>query len=220
MIEDKPVPPVHLPFDRTFRATFRDLVLWRRDVRRFRRDPVDDKLLDDLIEIATHAPSVGFSQPWRFVKVKSPERRRAVCESFARANDRALQGYDGDQKKNYMGLKLAGLEEAPIHLAVFSDESTPTGSGLGRATMPETLRYSVVAAIQTMWLAARAEGLGMGWVSIFDPAEVKRALAVPDGWKLVAYLDLGWPAEEHLDPELERHHWETRHYTGGLVFER
>jgi len=220
MTEAKPVPPVHLPFDATFRATFHDLVLWRRDVRRFRPDPVDEKLLDDLIEIATHAPSVGFSQPWRFVKVKSPERRRAVWENFAKANERALQGYEGDQKKNYMGLKLAGLKEAPIHLAVFSDESTLTGSGLGRQTMPETLRYSVVAAVQTMWLAARAEGLGMGWVSIFDPEEITRSLDVPQGWKLVAYLDLGWPAEEHLDPELERHHWETRHYTGDLVFTR
>jgi 5,6-dimethylbenzimidazole synthase len=191
MTMTKPVPPVHLPFDKTFRATFHDLVLWRRDVRRFRTDPVDEKLLDDLIEIATHAPSVGLSQPWRFVKVKSPERRRAVWESFAKANER-----------------------------VFSDESTTTGRGLGRQTMPETLRYSVVAAVQTMWLAARAEGLGMGWVSIFDPAEVTRVLDVPEGWKLVAYLDIGWPAEEHLDPELERHHWEARHYTGDLVFTR
>jgi 5,6-dimethylbenzimidazole synthase len=220
MKTNKPVPPVHLPFDATFRATFHDLVLWRRDVRRFRSDPVDEKLIDDLIEIATHAPSVGFSQPWRFVKVKSPERRRAVWENFAQANDRALQGYEGEQKKTYMGLKLAGLKEAPVHLAIFSDESTLTGSGLGRQTMPETLRYSVVAAVQTMWLSARAQGLGMGWVSIFDPAEITRVLDLPKDWTLVAYLDLGWPAEEHIDPELERHHWETRHYTGDLVFER
>ena len=164
--------PWHLPFDETFRKTFRDLVLWRRDVRRFRTDPVDEKLLDDLIELATHAPSVGLSQPWRFVKVKSPERRRAVWESFAKANEKALGGYEGEQRANYVSLKLAGLKEAPIHLAVFSDESTGTGSGLGRQTMPETLRYSVVAAVQTMWLGARAEGLGMGWVSILDPAAI------------------------------------------------
>jgi 5,6-dimethylbenzimidazole synthase len=216
----KTIPPVHLPFDATFRATFRDLVLWRRDVRRFRSDPVPEKLLDDLIELATHAPSVGLSQPWRFVKVKSLERRQRVWESFAKANAQALKGYDGEQRKTYVGLKLAGLKEAPIHLAIFSDESTTTGSGLGRQTMPETLRYSVVAAIQTMWLGARAEGLGMGWVSILDPAEVARSLEVPEGWTLVAYLDIGWPAEEHLDPELERHHWEQRHYTGDLVFTR
>ena len=216
----KPVPPVHLPFDETFRATFRDLVLWRRDVRRFRADPVDEKLLDDLIELATHAPSVGLSQPWRFVKVNSPQRRQAVWESFAAANEEALKEYEGTRRANYASLKLAGLKEAPIHLAVFADESTTTGGGLGRQTMPETLRYSVVSAVQTLWLAARAEGLGMGWVSILDPAAVTRALDVPASWTLVAYLDLGWPAEEHLDPELERHHWERRHYTGDLVFER
>ena len=213
-------PPSHLPFDATFRATFRDLVLWRRDVRRFRTDPVDEKLIDDLIEIATHAPSVGLSQPWRFVKVESAERRRAVWESFAKANARALQDYGDAQHATYAKLKLAGLKEAPVHLAVFSDESTLTGRGLGRQTMPETLRYSVVASVQTMWLAARAEGLGMGWVSILDPVEVTRALDVPERWQLVAYLDLGWPAEEHLDPELERHHWEARRYTGNLVFVR
>ncbi|MBS0222231.1 MAG: 5,6-dimethylbenzimidazole synthase [Proteobacteria bacterium] len=216
----KPAPPGHLPFDATFRATFRDLVLWRRDVRRFRRDPVPEELLDNLIELATHGPSVGLSQPWRFVKVKSPQRRQIVCESFAAANDDALREYEGTQRANYASLKLAGLKEAPVHLAVFADESTTTGSGLGRQTMPETLRYSVVAAVQTLWLAARAEGLGMGWVSILDPIAVTRALDVPADWTLVAYLDLGWPAEEHLDPELERHHWEARHYTGDLVFER
>jgi 5,6-dimethylbenzimidazole synthase len=220
MTRIKRPPPGHLPCDATFRATFRDLVLWRRDVRRFRRDPVPDKLLDDLIELATHAPSVGLSQPWRFVKVNSPQRRQAVWESFAAANEEALKEYEGTRRANYASLKLAGLKEAPVHLAVFADESTTTGSGLGRQTMPETLRYSVVSAVQTLWLAARAEGLGMGWVSILDPAAVTRALDVPASWTLVAYLDLGWPAEEHLDPELERHHWERRHYTGDLVFER
>lgn len=220
MTVTKTVPPPHLPFDATFRATFRDLVLWRRDVRRFRSDPVDERLLDNLIELATHAPSVGLSQPWRFVKVKSAERRAAVWQSFAAANARALKGYEGERRATYVGLKLAGLKEAPVHLAVFSDETTLAGGGLGRQTMPETLRYSVVAAVQTLWLAARAEGLGMGWVSILDPATVVRALDVPEGWSLVAYLDLGWPAEEHLDPELERHHWEARHFTGDLVFTR
>src|SRR5260370_26428086 len=119
---------------------------WRRDVRRFRTDPIDERLLDDLIEIATHAPSVGLSQPWRFVKVKSPERRRAVWESFAKANERALQGYDGEQRANYMSLKLAGLKEAPLHLAGFSDEPTTTGGGVRRQAMPATLRHSAGAS--------------------------------------------------------------------------
>jgi len=207
-------------FDDTFRRQLHELFVWRRDVRRFRTDPLPEGAMERLIETACLSPSVGLSQPWRFVKVKSPERRRAVWESFAKANERALSGYEGEQKANYASLKLAGMKEAPIHLAVFSDESTATGSGLGRQTMPETLRYSVVAAVQTLWLAARAQGLGMGWVSIFDPAEVTRVLDVPEGWRLVAYLDMGWPAEEHIDPELERHHWEQRHYTGDLVFTR
>ena len=210
-------PPV---FDQAFRDKFRDLVLWRRDVRRFRPDPLDPKLLDDLIEIATHAPSVGFSQPWRFIKVESDACRAAAMESFLAANARALAGYEGEHRTTYARLKLAGLKEAPVQLAIFCDEETTTGSGLGRQTMPESLRYSVVTAVQTLWLAARAEGVGMGWISILEPEIIARALAVPPSWKLVAYLCLGWPAEEHLDPELERHHWEVRHYTGDLVFTR
>jgi 5,6-dimethylbenzimidazole synthase len=109
-----------------------------------------------------------------------------------------------------MTLKLEGLEDAPVHLAVFADEATQAGSGLGRRTMPETLRYSVVAAIQTLWLAARAEGLGLGWISILEPTAVHRILDVTESWTLIAYLCIGWPEEEHLDPELDRHRWQER----------
>ena len=210
----------HPDFDAAFRALFRELVLWRRDVRRFRTDPIARERIDTLIEVASHAPSVGLSQPWRFVHVESPERRRAVVESFTNANQKALAGYSGEKHAIYAGLKLAGLKEAPVHLAVFSDDGTHTGSGLGQQTMPETLHYSVVAAIQTLWLAARADGIGMGWVSILDPNKVAQALDVPAGWSLVAYLCLGFPAEEHLDPELERHHWEERHNLKDIVFTR
>jgi 5,6-dimethylbenzimidazole synthase len=197
-------------FDPAFRAQLRELVLWRRDVRRFRRDAVPRERIDALIEIATHAPSVGLSQPWRFVHVESSERRTAVIKSFTDANRSALEGYAGEKRSTYATLKLEGLREAPVHLAVLSDDGTHTGSGLGQQTMPETLHYSVVAAVQTLWLAARADGIGMGWVSILDPMQVIRALDVPKDWSLVAYLCLGLPAEEHLDPELERHHWEQR----------
>lgn len=207
-------------FDAAFRERFRDLVLWRRDVRRFRADPIARERIDTLLEIASHAPSVGLSQPWRFVHVESPERRRAVVASFTHANEQALSGYSGEKHAIYAGLKLAGLKEAPVHLAVFSDDGTHTGSGLGQQTMPETLHYSVVAAIQTLWLAARADGIGMGWVSILDPKAVTRVLDVPAGWNLVAYLCLGIPAEEHVDPELERHHWEVRSDLRDVVFTR
>jgi len=210
----------HPDFDAAFRAEFRELVLWRRDVRRFRTDPVARERIDALLEVASHAPSVGLSQPWRFVHVESAERRRAVVGSFTQANEQALAGYAGEKQTIYAGLKLAGLREAPVHLAVFSDDGTHTGSGLGQQTMPETLHYSVVAAIQTLWLAARADGIGMGWVSILDPKAVTRVLDVPAGWTLVAYLCLGFPAEEHLDPELERHHWEVRNDLGDIVLTR
>lgn len=195
-------------FDAAFSATFRDLVLWRRDVRRFRRDPVDGELIRDLIELASRAPSVGHSQPWRFVLVEAEVRREAVRASFMRANDEALKGYAGEARKLYARLKLDGLDAAPVHLAVFADETTEAGAGLGRQTMPEMLRYSVVGAVHTLWLAARANGLGMGWISILEPEAVTKALDVPEGWVLVAYLCLGWPEEEHLDPELVRHGWQ------------
>jgi 5,6-dimethylbenzimidazole synthase len=207
-------------FDREFRDAFRELILWRRDVRRFRRDPIDPALIHSLIELASHAPSVGHCQPWRFVLVESPGCREAVKGSFARANAKALENYYGEQRAHYARLKLEGLEDAPVHLAVFADEDTQTGSGLGRGTMPETLRYSVVAAVQTLWLAARAEGLGVGWISILEPDTIRRVLELPDSWTLVAYLCIGRPVEEHLDPELDRYRWQERLDVSRMIFTR
>jgi 5,6-dimethylbenzimidazole synthase len=197
-------------FDATFRERFAELVRWRRDVRRFRPDPVAAELIERLLSLAAYAPSVGFSQPWRFVLVESAERRTAISVNFECANRAALDGYDGERRAAYARLKLAGLAQAPVHLAVCADEATDVGHGLGRQTMPETLRYSVVTAVQTLWLAARAEGLGVGWVSILDPDAACRTLDLPTDWRLVAYLCIGWPEEEHDDPELERHGWQER----------
>ena len=216
---ERPDPSVR-QFDAAFRDSFRDLVLWRRDVRRFRRDPIDPALIGSLLELASHAPSVGHCQPWRFVLVESAQCRKAVRSSFVQANAKALECYDGEQRAQYARLKLGGLEDAPVHLAVFADEATEAGSGLGRQTMPQTLQYSVVAAIQTLWLAARAEGLGLGWISILEPQLLCRTLDVPETWTLIAYLCIGWPVEEHLDPELERHHWQERVGAGRLIFTR
>ena len=207
-------------FDAAFREAFRDLILWRRDVRRFRRDPIDPALIHSLLELASHAPSVGHCQPWRFVLVESAECRSAVRSNFVRANAKALETYDDEQRARYAKLKLEGLEDAPVHLAVFADEATEAGSGLGRQTMPQTLRYSVVAAVQTLWLAARAEGLGLGWISILEPETLCRVLDVPESWTLIAYLCIGRPVEEHLDPELERHHWQERLDAQRLIFTR
>ena len=207
MSTDTKQPP---RFDADFRERFAELLRWRRDVRRFRTDSVDPRLIERLLALASLAPSVGLSQPWRFVLVETPERRAAIRENFASANEAALNGYAGERQARYARLKLEGLSQAPVHLAVCADEATEQGHGLGRQTMPETIRYSVVAAIQTLWLAARVEGLGVGWVSILDPEAACATLELPHAWTFVAYLCLGWPEEEHDDPELERHGWEQR----------
>lgn len=197
-------------FNDRFRHDLRELLRWRRDVRRFRSDPVPDALVEELLDLACLAPSVGNAQPWRLVSVDDPANRAAIVANFNAANERALAGYQGERARLYAGLKLAGLKEAPRHLAVFCDEGTEQGLGLGRQTMPETLRYSAVLAVHTLWLAARTRGIGVGWVSILDPEAAARQLRVPESWILVAYLCLGWPIEEHDEPELQRAGWQAR----------
>jgi len=197
-------------FDDDFRRKFRELLIWRRDVRRFQCTPLPAGLIDELVAMACLAPSVGLSEPWRFVSVETPAMRADIVAEFERANAEALADLSGDRAALYARLKLAGLREAPVHLAVFTDRGTGKGYGLGRRTMPETLDYSAVAAIHTLWLAARAVGVGLGWVSILDPARVACILDVPEGWSFTAYLCLGYPEEETDVPELERAGWERR----------
>jgi 5,6-dimethylbenzimidazole synthase len=209
-----------MQFDDAFRAKLRDLLIWRRDVRRFRPEPLPPGALERLIKLACLAPSVGLSQPWRFVIVDDPGRRRAVLENFRATNADALQSYAGDLAARYAELKLAGLQEAPGQLAIFADPSTDTGHGLGRRTMPEMAEYSVVAAIGTMWLAARAEGIGMGWVSILAPADINALLDVPAAWRLIGYFCLGYPQADDVSPELERAGWEQRQTTDAFVLRR
>jgi 5,6-dimethylbenzimidazole synthase len=210
-------PPI---FEAGFKARLRELLLWRRDVRRFERRPLAEGALAGLIEAACLAPSVGLSQPWRFVVVDDPGRRGAIVENFRQCNREALAAYAPEQAAHYARLKLAGLEEAPCHLAVFADEATAVGHGLGRRTMPEMLRYSVVAAICNLWLAARAEGIGVGWISILDPERARRDLDVPESWRLIGYFCLGYPAREDDAPELQREGWERRRGRDTFVFQR
>ncbi len=220
MPTDAEMPRVAAVFDPQFRAQLEALLRWRRDVRRFRPDAVPAELIDRLLGLAALAPSVGNAQPWRFVKVDDPGRRAAVRANFAACNRAALAAYDGERAALYARLKLAGLDAAPVQLAVYADATTSAGGGLGRRTMPETLAYSVVCAVHALWLAARAHGLGLGWISIIEPDAIGRILGVPAEWTLVAYLCLGYPEEEHLDPELERHGWQQRLSLSGCVFQR
>ncbi|QQO21207.1 5,6-dimethylbenzimidazole synthase [Bradyrhizobium diazoefficiens] len=197
-------------FDDAFRRHLRELFVWRRDVRQFRIDALPVGALERLIEIACLSPSVGLSQPWRFVIVDDAARRRAVADDFRACNADALNCYSGERAARYATLKLSGLEQAPGHLAVFADKASDIGHGLGRATMPETTEYSVVAAITAMWLAARAEGIGIGWVSILNPDRIHTVLDVPQAWKFIAYLCIGFPEAECARPELEQAKWEHR----------
>ncbi len=197
-----------------------DLLRWRRDVRRFRPEPVAASLLSELLELAALAPSVGLSQPWRFVMVDDPARRALVRASFERCNAQALAGQRAGRAASYARLKLAGLDEAPCHFALFADPEPAQGGGLGRGTMPETASYSAVMAVHTLWLAARAAGLGLGWVSIIDPAVVTAAMDVPPGWRLIGYFCLGYPQAEDDTPELERQGWERRQADGPAVLQR
>ena len=209
-----------VPFDEQFRARLRDLFVWRRDVRRFRREPLPPGALERLIEAACLSPSVGLSQPWRFVIVDDPARRQAVRTEFKACNADALQSYAGELAAKYAKLKLAGLVEAPCQLAVFADCQTEVGHGLGRKTMPEMAEYSVVAAVSMMWLAARAEGVGMGWVSILDPLKVAAALDVPAEWKFIGYFCVGYPQADETIPELEQSGWERRRMPHSVIVRR
>ncbi len=197
-------------FDQRFRSELLELFRWRRDVRRFLPEPVPPSLLRELLAAAALAPSVGLSEPWRFVMVDDPARREAVRANFEACNARALACQEPSRAALYARLKLAGLDEAPCHLAVFAEPDPEQGGGLGRGTMPETTTYSAVMAVHTLWLAARAAGLGLGWVSILDPAPVGAALDVPPGWTLVGYFCLGHPQRQDDVPELERLGWERR----------
>lgn len=207
-------------FSAAFVDDFKELLRWRRDVRRFRPDPLPAGTLEELLDAARLAPSVGFSQPARYVVIDDVQRRAAVIADFERCNAAAARRYGGERAATYAALKLAGLREAPAHLAVFADVSTETGAGLGRQTMPETLSYSVVCAIQTLWLYARARGIGVGWVSIVEPATMAHTLDVPATWQFIAYLCIGYPQEEHTDRELERAHWETANDAASTIVRR
>ena len=197
-------------FTPDFQSGLLDLMRWRRDVRSFRTDPVDEALLRQCLDTFQLAPSVGLSEPWRVIRVESDVAREAALSNYKAANAKALEGYDGARAELYSRMKLSGMEGAPVQLAVFCDEATDKGAQLGAGTMPEMRRYSVVSAITQFWLAARSHGLGVGWVSILDPVKLARDLGVPSDWVLVGYLCVGWPEAISKTPELETAGWEER----------
>ena len=189
--------------------TLQRIMHWRRDVRHFRPDPVAPHLIDKLAAAMEMAPSVGNCRPWRVMLVRDPDRRRRIADLFAESNAAAAAAYPDAERDAYLGLKLAGLQEAPEHLAVFSVPDPAEGRGLGRQTMPETVVYSTVMAMFALWLTARAENLGLGWVSILDPEAAAAALDPPPGWQFVGYLCLGYAKFADDTPLLHRNGWQA-----------
>jgi len=198
-------------FNDAERAAVYRVIGERRDVRRgFLATPLPQDLLDRLLSAAHSAPSVGLMQPTRFIVVRDLAIRRSIHAAFEQANAAASAAYEPVRRTQYDGLKLEGILEAPLNLCVVCDADSSRGHQLGRRTMPETAVYSTVCAIQNFWLAARAEGVGVGWVSIFDASKLHEILAIPVHVTLVAYLCLGYVDRFAVVPELERLGWENR----------
>jgi 5,6-dimethylbenzimidazole synthase len=190
----------------------------RRDVRgQFLPDPIPADVLGRILNAAHHAPSVGFMQPWDFIVITDAAVRRAVYDNFEHANRCAAEAYEGEQREAYRRMKLAGILDAPVNLCITCDRERRLGRGLGRQTDPATDLYSTVCAVQNLWLAARAEGLGVGWVSILDLEKTKVLLKIPQQLVLVAYLCVGYVSEFHARPDLEESGWEHRQALAGLL---
>jgi len=190
----------------------------RRDVRaQFLAEPVPAEVLGRILDAAHHAPSVGFMQPWDFIVIEDATVRRSIHENFERANRRAAGIYAGEQRDAYERMKLAGILDAPLNLCVTCDPERAIGRGLGRQTDPATSLYSTACAVQNLWLAARAESLGVGWVSILDLDELKSILGIPVGHTPVAYLCIGYVSEFRPRPDLEESGWERRQSLASLV---
>jgi 5,6-dimethylbenzimidazole synthase len=205
------VMPGGTAFNEDERAAVYRVISARRDVRRgFVDRPLPDELLQRLLAAAHSAPSVGLMQPSRFIVIRDIATRRAVHDIFEEANRMAAMTYQGEQREQYAALKLEGILEAPQNLCIVCDTQNERGHKLGRHTMPETAVYSTVCAVQNLWLAARAEGVGVGWVSILDPARLRALLHIPDHILPVAYLCVGYVDQFATEPELERAGWEKR----------
>jgi 5,6-dimethylbenzimidazole synthase len=199
------------------RAVYR-AIYERRDIRaQFLPAPLAPGVLGRLLDAAHHGPSVGFMQPWDFIVIEDLAVRRAVHDCFREANRQAAARYEGERRAVYDRLKLEGILEAPVNLCVTCDRERPRGAGLGRQTDPSTDLYSTVCAVQNLWLAARAESLGVGWVSILDFDRLRELLGIPATVVPVAYLCIGYVSEFPPAPELERAGWETRESLARLI---
>jgi len=183
----------------------------RRDVRsHFTSEPIDGKILSRILNAAHHGPSVGFSQPWNFILIKDIETRKKIKESFFQEKTRSSLQVKEPKKSKYLSLKLEGILDSAINICVTYDPSKFGPFVIGRSSIPETGLYSVCCAIQNLWLAARTENVGMGWVSILSNEVLKKNLNIPDHVIPVAYLCLGYVTKFEEKPDLETVGWLPR----------
>jgi 5,6-dimethylbenzimidazole synthase len=196
----------------------KDILRFRRDVRgnRFLDKPVSKEVINQLLEAALYAPSVGFSQPWQFVVIRDEKIKQQVHKSFQGCNEQAQVQFSSEKQKHYQSLKLDGILESPVNMAIFYKPSK--GPVLGQASMPEMGKFSVVCAIQNLWLMARSLNIGVGWVSILNPEEVKEAVNAPKDSELIAYLCIGYVSAFLDKPELEEKGWGKRKEKEAVIF--
>ncbi len=212
------VQDVHA-FTEEARAAIYQTIFSRRDVRgQFLPKPVPDEVLSRILTAAHYAPSVGFMQPWNFLVVRSDAVRRKVHTAFAQAHAEAAEMFEGDRRDTYKTLKLEGIVEAPLGICITCDRERTGPVVVGRTHMKTMDLYSSVCAVQNLWLAARAEGLGVGWVSIFHQAALQEALGIPKGITPIAYLCVGYVSHFFAKPELEAAGWLPRLPIEELVF--
>jgi 5,6-dimethylbenzimidazole synthase len=201
------------------RAAVYKAIETRRDVRsQFLPDPIPDDAVRRLLEAAHHAPSVGFMQPWNFILVRDQDVRLRVWEAFNRANIEAAEMFSGQQQATYRALKLEGIRSAPLGICITCDPDRCGDVVLGRTHNRRMDSYSTVCAVQNLWLAARAEGIGVGWVSIFHEAELKQILGAPERVEIVAWLCVGYVDQLYDQPELAVKGWRQRVPLSELIF--
>lgn len=205
-------------FSAADRAVFYRVIERRRDVRAFRPDPIPSETLYRILGAAHHAPSVGLMQPWNFIVIQDADTKARVKEIFLEENEKAAAHYSGPRASLYRSLKLEGIQEAPVNLCVTADRTRAGPNVLGRNTILDTDLYSTCCAIENLWLAARVEGIGVGWVSILSHDGLRRVLAIPDHIVVVAYLCLGYAQEFFDEPELQRRRWASRVPLDQLVY--
>ena len=211
-------PSAHA-FTQEARDAIYHAIFSRRDVRgQFLPTPVPDEVLSRILTAAHHAPSVGFMQPWNFLVVRSQDTKRRVQGAFAKAHAEAAGMFEGDRRATYQKLKLEGIVESPVGICITCDRERTGPVVVGRTHMKTMDLYSSVCAVQNLWLAARAEGLGVGWVSIFHQADLQEALGIPKGITPIAYLCVGYVSHFHAKPELETAGWLPRLPIEDLVY--